>query len=568
MKFFLIVILCSILFFNKFVFAKSIIDIQPNKLISTKEITSEKGKLTQFSLINLNADFNRWYILKYDQITEKKIDYFHFQNPDPDNQIIKLSNVKDFAIDISVNGKVYTCELTVDNLTNLSEKASKSLSAYEELCDNRIFLRIAINGRRSSKEAVASFLRKHIWGGEKITSIVKQTLFKDKFMLEVVGDHSSQTDKVGFPEKKGPQRAKIDEKSSGRLIPMQMLGIPISDENVKELKSGEWYPTKYDSSVYVSAIEPKSVADEILKSYPERTSSLDSVESKAIAFLVAFDLEKFGIGFMVGTEHPSAEWSTRVSSEVRDKDVGPDGFDSLLPIVGTGRLTKSHAQDIAATFTGGFKRSHSGFRHGHLSKVNNGSHYGFIEEGVILSTLQPELATVIIDKNNNLSMKTWETKDNKELLPNIQYARQNGVPIIDGIDSKTSIPIPGSYVNQWGKGNWSGSIDSKERALRAGLCLSNYKGKKYLIYGYFSTATPSAMARVFQAYQCEYAMHLDMNALEHTYLATYSFEHGEISVHNLIDGMKVLDRYHEGKVSPRFIGQSDNRDFFYLFHKN
>ena len=29
------------------------------------------------------------------------------------------------------------------------------------------------------------------------------------------------------------------------------------------------------------------------------------------------------------------------------------------------------------------------------------------------------------------------------------------------------------------------------------------------------------MARVFQAYGCRYAMLLDMNALEHTYLATY-----------------------------------------------
>ena len=29
------------------------------------------------------------------------------------------------------------------------------------------------------------------------------------------------------------------------------------------------------------------------------------------------------------------------------------------------------------------------------------------------------------------------------------------------------------------------------------------------------------MARIFQAYRCDYAMLLDMNALEHTYLAMY-----------------------------------------------
>ena len=44
------------------------------------------------------------------------------------------------------------------------------------------------------------------------------------------------------------------------------------------------------------------------------------------------------------------------------------------------------------------------------------------------------------------------------------------------------------------------------------------------------------MTRVFQAYGCRYAMHLDMNALEHTYLALYPHRDGRIVVQHLIEG--------------------------------
>lgn len=72
------------------------------------------------------------------------------------------------------------------------------------------------------------------------------------------------------------------------------------------------------------------------------------------------------------------------------------------------------------------------------------------------------------------------------------------------------------------------------------------------------------MARVFQAYRCRYAMHLDMNALEHTYLALYPSEGGRRTVAHLIDGMNALDRHVGEALAPRFIGFRDDRDFFYL----
>jgi hypothetical protein len=87
----------------------------------------------------------------------------------------------------------------------------------------------------------------------------------------------------------------------------------------------------------------------------------------------------------------------------------------------------------------------------------------------------------------------------------------------------------------------------------------------FLVYGWFSTATPSAMARVFQAYGCRYAMQLDINALEHTYLALYVRKGDQVAVEHLIHGMEEVDKTTEGQMIPRFIGFADNRDFFYLY---
>jgi hypothetical protein len=75
------------------------------------------------------------------------------------------------------------------------------------------------------------------------------------------------------------------------------------------------------------------------------------------------------------------------------------------------------------------------------------------------------------------------------------------------------------------------------------------------------------MALVFQAYRCKYAMLLDMNALEHTYLAVYRMQESRFQVQHLIKEMSVLDKSSKGQIAPRFIGYSDNRDFFYLLRK-
>jgi hypothetical protein len=103
--------------------------------------------------------------------------------------------------------------------------------------------------------------------------------------------------------------------------------------------------------------------------------------------------------------------------------------------------------------------------------------------------------------------------------------------------------------------------------MRAGAALQEFSGKRFLIYAFFWNATPSAMARVFQAYRCRYAMLLDMNAFEHTYLAVYEREGSSLYIQHLIKEMSEVDASVKGQYIPRFLGYSDDRDFFYLTRK-
>ena len=229
-------------------------------------------------------------------------------------------------------------------------------------------------------------------------------------------------------------------------------------------------------------------------------------------------------------------------------------------------LSPMEASRVAATFTGGFKRAHGAFRMSNLATTDHGSHYGFLENGVVLSKLKPGLATVVVFDDGSVNLETWTAQDDAD-LPRIRHARQNGVPLLEPAVGSLR-PVPGARVREWGPGNWSGSAAKKLRTVRGGLCLQEAQGKQFLVYGYFSSATPSSMARVFQACGCRYAMLLDMNALEHTYMAVYTRQDSRLLTEHLIHGMDAVDGSRDGEPLPRFVSVADNRDFFYLLRRN
>jgi hypothetical protein len=319
--------------------------------------------------------------------------------------------------------------------------------------------------------------------------------------------------------------------------------------------------------VYVSLVEPQWIDAAILDSHKSTVNALDSVEASSLSYLVAFDLDRFNLGYSLGTEHPSVEWSEHIQPQMKDPRLpGPDGIGTSAPLVQTGMIDPQSALITVAAFAGGFKRMHGAFKYGELATVNHGSHYGFVVDGVVFSKLQPGLATLYVLEDGSVHMKTWDAQDD-HLLSQIRYARQNGVPLVE-FDDRSQSTVPGRLVNEWGPGNWSGSEDMKLRTLRAGMALQVNGEKRFLIYAVFSDATPSAMARVFQAYRSRYAMPLDMNALEHSYLALYRRSGSQLQVNYLIEGMSEAEKNTSGGTVPRFLGYPDNRDFFFVTRRS
>ncbi|MEQ9692896.1 hypothetical protein [Shimia sp. SDUM112013] len=538
--------------------AKSVIELQPFR--RTQQAVDPATGQT-ITLINLNPATNAWFLLQITPDGGGDPVSYHLENPFPKTQQITLDPATPPAVLMTRKEATHTCGPWAEDQKTLKEARAKGL-AYVGVCEDALLLRNPVIGARTNIEATAEFLRDNIWGGESIVRFVRDNFYRDSEVeiSKTLGTGGTDTVASGPPAMHG---SKAPEDMP---VVSTLLDIALEDAKPGRMTIGQWYPVEDLHGVYASAFQPRWISQEVLNG-PGKTNWIDNVESKATGYMVAFDLDQLEMGFAMGTDHPALGWSPRPPASIRPKGMpGPDGIKSPRPLVLLGMVNKEIANRSIATFTAGFKRSHGAFKYGDMAGFNLGHHYGFIEKGVILSKLQPNLSTLFGLTDGTIQMKTWTEADNA-LLPRIEFARQNGVPLLE-TDPETGLGVPGDRVTQWGPGNWSGSAKAELRTLRAGGCIVKDEGRQFLLYGYFSTATPSAMARTFQAYGCSYAMLLDMNALEHTYLALYVPRDGQVHVQHMVPGMALIDKkVRGGGVIPRFIGFADNRDLFYVMRK-
>lgn len=568
---------------------KTILELQPFRRSSSIGLVDSSGRRGTATLVELNPNINSWFLLRLDLEGVSEPQVYHLENADPRGVHVSLDEGNGGGLRINSAAGDASCSLWSDHAVAQLEAARRQRLPYVPLCAGQLYLRNPVSGTYTHLEEVTNFLRDHVWGGDRIVNFVKEQLLQDQFAEKgarapagaaAPGTPAAASGPAGSTPAApaGPAAAQLDTTAAGATIVPAHLGLNVAASG-PALTLGAWYPINSAPGIYVSVIQPSAVADSILKSFRTRVSNLDAVESNAVDYLVAFDLAEFDLGFALGTDHPRVDWAGRELAGVHDERLaGPDGIGTSGPLIRNGMVSPAVTARTAATFAGGFKREHSAFRYGALALQNHGSHYGFIEQGVVFSKLQPGLATVYGLDDGSIGMKTW-TRGDDGSLPRLRFARQNGVPLLEssgapapGIPASTG--VPGLLVTQWGAGNWSGSADEKFRTLRAGLCVQSSGarpgrplGQRFLIYGYFSTATPSAMVRVFQAYGCQYAMHLDMNALEHTYMAVYTRQGGQLLVQHLVEGMGEVDRKGGGELAPRFLGFPDDRDFFYLVRR-
>jgi hypothetical protein len=540
---------------------KTILELQQFRTGSRIRLQRANGVSGIATLTNLNPQTNTWYLLSLTWSGQYPSATYHLENPHRTGEQLHLrADSNGAALDITT-ASASLCRLWSDSRDNPLQEATESDLPYAPLCSGTLYVRNPVTGHRTSLERVTDFLRDHVWGGDRVIEFVKREFYQDQFLERSMPGSGSPLTPYGWLTT-GPANAEVAPETAAQPVEPEHLSIDVEAPE-HQVMPGKWYAVRNLPGVAISAIAPQYISRRILLGHEASVNPLGTAESEALVYLVAFDLQRLDLHYVLGTDHPRLDWSDRPPMTSQDPRLpGPDGVDSAAPLVRNGMIGPADAIRTVGAFTAGFKRSHGAFRSGPLADRNHGSHYGFVEQGVIFSKLQPGLATVFATNDGNVDAKTWTPADDAS-LEDIRYARQNGVPLIE-YDAQRGIGIPDEFVNLWGPGNWSGSATEDLRTLRAGLCLQQNQQRRYLIYGYFSAATPSAMARVFQAYGCRYAMHLDMNALEHTYLALYVHEGHQVTVEHLIDGMKAVDRTTQREFAPRFLAFPDDRDFFYF----
>jgi hypothetical protein len=543
---------------------KTILELQPWRTAAQADLRRRDGTPGLATLINLNPDANAWYLLLIDWQDDAAHLAYHLENPRPADGPLQLQAGSPAAL--ALTGTYgFTCTLWASGGRDLLAEARGTALPYAPLCSGALYLRNRVAGHQTTLERISDFLRDHVWGGDRVVNFVKEQFYRDAFLEKGVATATTPP-ATPLPATLAPLPPALAPEATSVGLQPQGLTLDLLTPG-KELQPGQWYAVRDLPSVLVSVISPQYIDSRFRSGREPNVNALDAVESGALVYLVAFDLQLLDLHFVLGTDHPRLDWSDRPPPSSRDPQLpGPDGVGSAAPLVTNGLVSPAEAGRTIAAFAGGFKRSHGAFRSGPLAQRNHGSHYGFIEQGVIFSKLQPGLATVWVTDEGSVELATWAALDNG-LLPHLRYARQNGVPLIE-YDAARGVSVPGELVNLWGPGNWSGSAEEVLRTLRAGLCLQQNGARRFLIYGYFSAATPSAMARVFQACRCRYAMLLDMNALEHTYLALYVHRNRQLIVEHLIRGMEEVDRTAGKEFAPRFLAFPDDRDFFYLTRRS
>ena len=532
--------------------ARSVIELQPYRQATRGRVAGADDAVGAV-LTDLNPLMHVWYLLEVPGVDGRR-EAYHLQLPNPEQQRLLLDSADGSSLLITSPAGDVRCALAGEH--SLAVAAARKLP-YVPLCNGKLYLRRRLRGAETSLESAVEFLRDRVWGGEQLVDAVKARLSDAEREVGTIEARFDAPAVMGD----GPRAARVADEFVDVAIASARLGIAV-DASASML-TGQWYPARAQSGVYVSVMEPDAVAPDILARHLGSVNALDAVERRALVYLVAFDLAQFDMAFTMGTDHPRVDWSPRAFAAHALSDwAGPDGYGNLQPLAMTGMVPPWQTARTVATLVGGFKRDHGAFKYGAFARNNNGNHYGFVEEGVVLSSLKTGLATLYILVDGSVHMRTWTERDGPK-LELVRYARQNGVALVER-DHESGESVPGLLVNRWGPGNWSGSSESSLRALRAGLCVARHDGRSMLIYAYFSTATPSAMARVFQAYDCDYAMLLDMNALVHTYLALYRQDAHKMAIEHVVRDMTQADPVLRGTPVPRFLSTPDNRDFFYL----
>src|SRR6185369_13693401 len=115
-----------------------------------------------------------------------------------------------------------------------------------------------------------------------------------------------------------PPHPRLAPDAVDTLLEPLNLGLPLSGADPQGLTAGRWYAVAGSPGIYLGAIRPDLVSDDVVRAQGDRVARLDDVESQALDYLVTFDLSRFDMGFAVGTEHPRVGWSDEILPAMHD----------------------------------------------------------------------------------------------------------------------------------------------------------------------------------------------------------------------------------------------------------
>ncbi|MCB1036929.1 MAG: hypothetical protein KDD47_24090, partial [Acidobacteria bacterium] len=355
-----------------------ILVLQSRKTVQSVAVTNGSSPATA-TLVNIAPSSSDWYLLKI-QPTSGPASVYHLETAGPLR--IELGSERGGSLRLATDTDTFLCvPWSGPNGGELAQARTSGLP-FAPLCGGRLFLRNPATGRRSNLEKVTDFLRDRVKGGEAVTSFVKDTVFKDRYLQTGTSERAARQ----YAEPPGaPPPVAISQLSAEAQVVPAGLALALNGVQQGRLEVGRWYVATDLPGIFVSSLEAGQVPA-VKPEYKPLLSPLDGVENTALTYLVAYDLGIYELGFALGTDHPRLGWSDRSPTEDRDPSLpGPDGIASSEPLARTGVLPPQQVSRVASTFTGGFKRSHGAFKYGDLAAKNRGSHYGFIESGTVFS---------------------------------------------------------------------------------------------------------------------------------------------------------------------------------------
>jgi hypothetical protein len=236
----------------------------------------------------------------------------------------------------------------------------------------------------------------------------------------------------------------------------------------------------------------------------------DSQRPYAFAAVIAFDLERTRLHFLLGTQEPKSE----------------------VQLPRTGRIPAEDRKlgELLAAFNGGFKAEHG--------------HFGVMVNGVTVIPAQENLGTVGLYSDGKVRMGLL----GKEVpeTPGLLAWRQNGPLIIqDGAIN----PLTNSNDPK----DWGYVVSSDTATYRSALAISQDGRTLYFLVG--PDLTLPALAKALVAVQAYQAIQLDINNFW-AHFESFTTVGTNLKAVPLLDFMKNVD-------DQRFLG-SYLRDYFYV----